>query len=132
MEYETWTVPMLVVGKPRMTQRDKWAKRPPVLRYRAFADELRLRSPKDLPERPSVLHIDYTVPMPKLWSKKKQAEKIFTLHDEKPDCDNSSKGVADILFSEDKTIGSFHVDGLWIATTDRPSISISVGWKGTE
>ncbi len=35
--------PIDVVGKPRMTQRDKWKKRPCVLRYRAFADELRLK-----------------------------------------------------------------------------------------
>lgn len=30
--------------KPRMTQRDRWAKRPAVLRYRAFCDEVRLRA----------------------------------------------------------------------------------------
>ena len=29
--------------KPRQTQSDKWKKRPPVLRYRAFADEVRLK-----------------------------------------------------------------------------------------
>ena len=37
MEY-----PIIPLGKPRMTQRDKWAKRPAVLRYRAFKDECRL------------------------------------------------------------------------------------------
>ena len=29
------------VPKPRMTQRDAWDKRPCVLRYRAFKDEVR-------------------------------------------------------------------------------------------
>ena len=29
------------MGKPRMTQRDKWKKRPCVLRYHAFRDKMR-------------------------------------------------------------------------------------------
>ena len=29
------------IGKPRMTQRDRWKKRPPVVRYHAFKDQLR-------------------------------------------------------------------------------------------
>ena len=31
------------MGKSRMTRADKWKKRPEVLRYRAFCDEVRLR-----------------------------------------------------------------------------------------
>jgi uncharacterized cupin superfamily protein len=36
-----FTIPGNPVGKPRMTQRDKWAKRPAVLRYREWADRAR-------------------------------------------------------------------------------------------
>ena len=34
-------IPVTPVSKPRMTQRDKWKKRPCVLRYRAYCDALR-------------------------------------------------------------------------------------------
>ncbi len=35
------TVHIEPMGAPRMTQRDRWAKRPCVLRYHAFKDVLR-------------------------------------------------------------------------------------------
>lgn len=35
--------PIVPVPKPRMTQRDKWQKRPAVMRYRAFCDEVRAK-----------------------------------------------------------------------------------------
>lgn len=34
--------PITPVPKPRQVHSDKWMKRPPVLRYRAFCDECRL------------------------------------------------------------------------------------------
>jgi len=37
------------VPKPRMTQSDKWKKRPPVLRYFAFKDECRIHD-VEIPE----------------------------------------------------------------------------------
>ena len=42
--------PITPVPKPRMTRRDRWAKRPCVLRYWAFKDEVRLRR-VSLPDR---------------------------------------------------------------------------------
>lgn len=59
------------IGKPRMTQRDKWQKRPPVLRYRAFCDEVRLNH-VSLPE--SGYHVTFILPMPASWSRKRRAE----------------------------------------------------------
>lgn len=56
------------MGKPRMTRSDKWKKRPEVLRYRAFCDEVRARG-VILPESRS--HIIFILPMPQSWSKKK-------------------------------------------------------------
>ncbi len=56
------------VGKPRMTRRDKWKQRPPVMRYRMFCDEARLHGIQ-LPENGA--HVTFVLPMPKTWSKKK-------------------------------------------------------------
>ncbi len=49
------------VGKPRMTRRDKWKQRPPVMRYRMFCDEARLHGIQ-VPE--SGAHITFVLPMP--------------------------------------------------------------------
>lgn len=59
--------PMTPVGKPRMTRADKWKKRPEVLCYRAFWDEVRLQC-VELPESGS--HVTFILPMPASWSKK--------------------------------------------------------------
>lgn len=59
------------VPKPRQTQRDRWKKRGSVLRYRNFADEVRLMK-VPLPEAGA--HIIFHIPMPMSWSKKKKAE----------------------------------------------------------
>lgn len=55
------------VGKPRMTRRDKWKQRPPVMRYRMFCDEARLH---DIQVPENGAHITFVLPMPKSWSKK--------------------------------------------------------------
>ena len=53
------------VPKPRQTRSDKWRTRPPVMRYRAFADEIRLRIGSiDL----NGYAITFGMPMPKSWS----------------------------------------------------------------
>lgn len=91
-----------VMAKPRMTRADKWKKRPCVLRYRAFADALRLAAgPKILALKPSEMHIVVHIAMPQSWSKKKKAEMLGTLHRSKPDWDNIGKGVSDSLYPDD-------------------------------
>ncbi len=78
------------VPKPRMTQRDKWKKRPVVLRYHAFKDEVRAAG-VELEE--SGQHIIFVLPMPKSWSKKKQREMVGKPHQQKPDKDNLEKAL---------------------------------------
>ena len=78
------------MGKPRMTRADKWKKRPEVLRYRAFCDEVRLQG-VDLPESGS--HVTFILPMPASWSKKKRAELNGKPHQAKPDFDNMMKAL---------------------------------------
>lgn len=59
------------IPKPRMTQRDRWKQRPPVLRYRAFCDEVRLNR---ISLADCGWHVTFVLPMPASWSKKKKAE----------------------------------------------------------
>ena len=82
------------MGKQRMTQRDKWMKRPAVLRYRAFCDELRLKFRK---RGFTGISLVFHIATPSSWSKKKAALKIGTPHDQKPDIDNMVKSVLDAL-----------------------------------
>lgn len=99
------------VGKPRMTQRDKWKVRPPVQRYRDFCDELRLQLPGY--ELGISLNIKFYIAMPKSWSKKKRAEMNGTYHDQKPDVDNLAKAFMDAFKSEDKHVAVLHAEKYW-------------------
>lgn len=91
------------VGKPRQTQRDKWQKRPCVLRYRAFADGLRATA-RAIPQNPDMLIVTAWVPMPVSWPQKKKDELVGQPHRQKSDWDNLGKAVSDALFKEDSCI----------------------------
>lgn len=93
------------VAKPRQTRSDVWRKRSCVVRYRAFADELRLQAAKQIFTLENGLAYEFHLPMPASWSKKKQLEKLGTLHDQKPDIDNLLKALFDAMAKEDKAIG---------------------------
>lgn len=98
------------MGKPRMTRSDKWKQRPEVLRYQAFKDEVRLNK-VSLPE--SGYHITFVIPMPKSWSKKKQAEMNGKPHQQKPDKDNLEKALLDAIFEDDCRIWDGRVSKVW-------------------
>lgn len=96
--------------KPRMTQRDRWAKRPAVLRYRAFCDEVRLRR-LQLPVSGS--HVTFVLPMPPSWSKKKRTASAGQPHQQKPDVDNLMKALMDALFADDSGVWDVRVSKIW-------------------
>jgi Holliday junction resolvase RusA-like endonuclease len=106
-------VRLIPIGKPRMTQRDKWAKRPAVIRYREFADSLRLQIGHLVP--PDVLRLSWIAyfPMPESWSKKKKEEMRGKPHRQKPDRDNVDKAILDSLFDDDSGIASGTLDKRW-------------------
>lgn len=93
-----------------MTQKDRWAKRPPVLRYRAFCDEVKLNR-ISLPE--SGYHVTFVLPMPDSWSKKKRAEMAEKPHQQKPDADNLLKALMDAIYSEDCAVWDVRVTKRW-------------------
>lgn len=107
--------------KPRQTQRDKWKKRPAVLRYRAFADEVRLKIKNVNLEDMSII---FWLPMPPSWSQKKRDMMNGELHRQKPDIDNLFKALADALYGDDSHIAVMHACKRWavmgaIETTER-------------
>ena len=113
------TYKVLAVPKPRMTQRDKWAKRPAVMRYRAFCDEIRALGCV-IPE--SGAHVTFKMPMAKSWSAKKKAEMLGKPHQQKPDVDNLAKALMDAVLDEDEGVWDIRITKVW---SDVASIEIS-------
>ena len=102
--------PITPVPKPWMTQRDKWAKRPAVMRYRAFADEVIMHGVK-ISESGS--HVTFVMPMPKSWSGKKRQALDGQPHQSRPDVDNLCKALLDALYDEDSHIHDIRISKVW-------------------
>jgi Holliday junction resolvase RusA-like endonuclease len=112
----TVTIPGAPMGKPRMTQRDKWAKRECVMRYRDWADSARsCISPALSARLPDCQRLDWVayLPIPPSWSKRKQAELAGKPHRAKPDRDNIDKAVLDALLTQDSGVHSGTIAKLW-------------------
>ena len=104
-------IPVDPVSKPRMTQRDRWKKRPAVMKYHNFCDILR---PYSVPfQKSSRLSIVLELPMPKSWSKKKKQAMDGKPHQHRPDLDNLVKAVLDAFFEEDKQIYEIRGAKFW-------------------
>ena len=101
------------VPKPRMTKSDKWKKRPGVMRYWAFKDQVKAAKLK-LPKRGS--HVVFCMPMPKSWSKKKKDEMVTMPHEQTPDLDNLLKALGDSVFSDDSGISDIRASKMWSET----------------
>lgn len=98
------------VPKPRMTRRDKWAKRPCVMRYRQFCDEIR-NYINEIPAGGS--HIIFVIPMPKSWSETKKMDHDGQAHQQRPDIDNLVKALFDALHEEDAHIWDVRASKIW-------------------
>lgn len=101
------------IGKPRMTRRDRWARRPSVNQYFEFKDELVKQAEAMGFSLKNTLRVEFFVPMPKSWSLKKKASKQGTPHDSKPDIDNMVKAVLDVLKDEDKAVWFVSAKKYW-------------------
>lgn len=88
------------MGAPRMTQRDRFRKRPVVVRYHAFKDGIRAAA-GPLPPEPELVLVAAHVAMPGSWSKNKMTQLNGKPHRQRPDWDNIGKAVCDALFEED-------------------------------
>jgi Holliday junction resolvase RusA-like endonuclease len=102
------------MGKPRMTQRDKWAKRPAVTKYWQFKDKLKEQAVKlgfEMPE--ANYHMTFQIPMPESWSKKKKEQMNGKPHQQKPDKDNIEKAFTDALCKDDSYIWDGRTTKIW-------------------
>lgn len=107
-EVRSFTYRGAPIGKPRMTQSDRWKKRPRVLKYRAFADAIR-EAAGQLPGDPDGVLVTAFIAIPKSWPTKKQTRLAGKPCKQKPDHDNIAKAVGDSLFEEDC--------GIWLGVT---------------
>lgn len=102
------------VGKPRMTRRDVWKKRSPVVKYREWCDKARsVIGP--LPPAQQVKSVSITAHFEphKSWSKKKRLEAEDQPHRQKPDIDNVIKTVCDCFWQDDASIYAVSATKLW-------------------
>ena len=101
------------VAKPRQTRADKWKQRPCVMRYRAFADELRLKYKRTKNQDAGSFSVSFFLPMPDSWSDKKKEEMLGKPHKQKPDFDNLNKAVFDALFKDDSFVWRVLTEKRW-------------------
>tara|TARA_R100001244_G_scaffold125129_1_gene95094 strand:+ start:1272 stop:1640 length:369 start_codon:yes stop_codon:yes gene_type:complete len=99
--------PIIPVPKPRMTVSDRWKKRPAVLRYRKYADDLRFLADSQNYQIINPLSLVFVLPMPKSWSKKKKKFMDGKPHCSRPDLDNLIKAFQDALAEEDSYIHTY-------------------------
>ncbi len=104
------------VPKPRMTQRDRWAERPVVVRYFNYVDDIKAKAElmglTTLPYR--IKSIKYIMPIPKTWPKKEVPAMINQPHLQKPDIDNLRKALQDAICKEDSHISYIgHEEKVW-------------------
>lgn len=137
----SFTVSGVPMGKPRMTQRDRWAKRSCVLRYWEWAAVCRgsmaeacLRVGLDLDfamDSMNVESLSWTARFEpaKSWSKKRRAECLGVTHRMRPDRDNIDKAVCDALFKEDSGIGPGYLDKVW---AEEPGLDLVIVYLGRE
>ena len=108
--------------KPRMTRADRWKKRQSVVKFFAFRDAVRQYKESDVVKRSMYHHpnlefesfeIEFHIPMPKSWSKKKKTEMNGKPHQQRPDLDNYLKAWKDSVFEEDSVVWRVKATKLW-------------------
>lgn len=102
--------PIAPVAKPRMTRRDRWQKRPAVIKYRAFKDCCRAGNVA-VPDVGATVVFCLTIP--KSYSKKVTADYECMQHQKTPDIDNLIKALLDAVKTEDKQVSSIHAYKVW-------------------
>ena len=106
-------IKIIPVSKPRMTRVDTWKKRPCVTRYWAYKDELNEKIKELDIKVQDELFLEFYMPMPKSWSKKKKLDLLNKPHQQKPDIDNLVKGVMDAIFKEDSHVHTIYAKKIW-------------------
>lgn len=111
-----FTIPGQPVGSPRQTQRDKWMKRPCMVKYWAWCAKARASVGPGTEKLNLFTEVSFIAYMefPKSYSVNKRADLTNQPHHQKPDIDNISKSVLDALFEDDKVIYKLSAEKRWI------------------
>ena len=115
LETSVITINVAPCSKPRMTQADKWKKRPSVVKFFAFRDAVKQSSVHNIALES--FDIEFYIQMPKSWSKKKKELHNGNPHKQRPDLDNYIKAWCDSVFEEDSVVWRFKASKRW---TDKP------------
>lgn len=108
----SFTVPGIPIPAPRQTQRDKWMKRPCVMRYREYGD--RLRSFINLHDMyVGKITMKFYLPMKSNLSLEKERRLLDAPHRIKPDGDNLCKAVQDALLKNDAMVWACYYEKRW-------------------
>ena len=100
------------VAAPRMNQADRWKRRPCVVRYFAYRDQVRAIAAEQGFRLPECFFLWFQMPMPKSWSQRKKRMMFGEPCRSKPDADNLGKGFFD-CFGEDKHVWSVQLTKTW-------------------
>lgn len=100
-------------AKPRMTQSDRWKKRPCTQKYWEYKDALQTAITQIDPQGAIVAallrgdcEIEFAMPVPVSASKKRRVALFDQPHTQKPDLDNLLKGFFDAVLPDDDS-------GIW-------------------
>ena len=115
LETSVITINVAPCSKPRMTRADKWKKRQCVTKFFAFRDAIKQSSIHNIAMES--FDIEFHIPMPKSWSKKKKSLHNGAPHKQRPDLDNYIKAWCDSVFEEDSVVWRFKASKRW---TDKP------------
>ena len=107
--------------KPRMTRADAWKKRPIVLKYWDFSNELNRQANKLGYIPGDKISLIFFISMPNSWSKKKKDLMLGKPHKQRPDIDNLAKAFMDALLPEDSYVYSLTAEKYW---SNEPSIVV--------
>lgn len=110
-----FTIPGQPVGSPRQTQRDKWMKRPCVVKYRDWCSKARASVGPGTEKLNLFTEVSFIAYMefPKSYSVNKRADLTRQPHHQKPDIDNIAKALFDALFEDDKVIYKLSAEKRW-------------------
>lgn len=109
-----WEFDIVPMGYVRQTRSDRWRKRPVVLRYHAYRDQLQLLAKGQGFEVPAAgLCLIFILPIPAGLSKKEHIKRSGQPHTQRPDVDNLIKAFFDALCEDDAYVWDVRGIKLW-------------------
>jgi len=104
------------VAKPRMTQADRWKKRPVVEKYWRFKDAIVATAKQQDFKLGAAYKVTFVMPLPKSMSMKQKRLRHNKPHMIRPDLDNMLKSLNDCLMEEDSSVHYITCKKIWGAS----------------